>query len=84
MASVKIPEMKMSRAEAESVAKAYLDVAEFYPVLQQTAKAAAFTQLFSVLGVTYGMRLVAIRNNRLKKPQGERPNVVDIQGRPVP
>jgi hypothetical protein len=71
MAAVKIPEMEMTQAEAEAVATAYMHVAEFHPALQQSAKAAAYTELLSVAGMVYGMRLVAIRNN-WNKPKEER------------
>lgn len=76
MAAIKIPEMAMTESEATAVAKAYADVAEFYPMLQQTAKAAAWTELFAALGMVYGLRLVAIRNRMMKTPAANPDNVV--------
>lgn len=84
MAAVKIPEMALTKDEAETVAKAYSDVAEFYPALQQTAKAAAWTELVAAVGWVYGMRLVAIRNNRMKNSEPGASEVIDIRtGKPA-
>lgn len=78
MAALKIPEMEVTLSECETVAKAYADVAEFYPALQQTAKAAAFGELIAALGLVYGTRVAAIIKNRVSaKPEGD--NVVKFQ-----
>lgn len=71
MAAVKVPEMALTEKEAEQIAVAYSHVAEFYPVLRQSEKAAAITELMSVAGMIYGMRFVAMYNNAKKKREGE-------------
>lgn len=53
----------LDKNEAEEIAKAYADLAVFYPAMQQSDKAVAWFNLFAALGIVYGTRVAAHMNN---------------------
>lgn len=63
-ASLSIPEFEMDQAEASEIAKAYADVAEYYPVLKMSGETAALVNFASIVGVNYGARFMAFKMRR--------------------
>jgi hypothetical protein len=67
-----ISELAMNDEEAAQVAKSYVDVAEFYPVLQLPPKQLALVNFGSTLAIVYGAKFAAYKMRRAMS----RPSVV--------
>jgi hypothetical protein len=70
----------MEGSEARDIAKAYADVAQYYPKLKMPGHVSAVVTLGSIVAVNYGARVMAFRMRKANERQG--PRVVQ-QSRPV-
>lgn len=69
-AGLKVPEIALSKTEAETLAKATADVAKHYPT-SISPKTIAWCNLATCVGLTYGPRVYMVRS-RLDKEKRER------------
>ncbi len=70
-AALKTPEIALAPEEAKAMAEAYAGVAQYYPVLQQSEKAIAITNLIAVTGMIYGTRAVALWRKKTATKENE-------------
>ncbi len=66
-AILKTPEIELSQPEAHSLASASAQVLRHYPAVVLPAQTVDWIALMSVIGMAYGPRLVAIRQNRMNR-----------------
>ena len=57
----------MEQQEAHDIAKAYADVAEYYPVMKMPGHVAAIVNLSTIIGVNYGARFMSVRLRKSMK-----------------
>jgi len=72
-AILKTPELELSQPEAHSIASASAQVLRHYPAVVLPAQTVDWIALLSVIGMAYGPRLVAIRQNRLNRQAPQQP-----------
>ena len=86
-AAFSIPELELSKEEASEMAKAYSDVAVFYPKLLLSDQVAATFNLLSVTAIVYGSRISAWRFRKSmerKQPPPPRPDAALRAAPPAP
>lgn len=69
-ALVGVPELEMNTPEAQKLAEAYRDVAEYYPAVKLPAHVQVLVTFFGVSATIYGAKFMAYRMRRqMEKPQ---------------
>lgn len=87
-ASFSVPELELDEGEARELAKAYADVAAFYPALRMAGNVTAMINLGSVVAIVYGSRISAYKMRRnsersQRRPQTQNHNVSEaLSARP--
>lgn len=85
-AAFSVPELALDDSEAKELAKAYTDVAAFYPVMRLADNVTALVNLGSVVAIVYGSRISAWRFRKSmerKPPPPPRPDAA-LRAAPSP
>lgn len=83
--SFRVPEIELDATEASELAKAYAEVAAYYPAWQIPDDVAAMLNLCGVVSSVYGSRLMAYRMRRAmeKRQFAAQNSAVDVGAAPV-